>query len=291
METSTFVVTSFVLRERRLDGQVFALSDSPSVQFSQLDTIVTVGFSDNDLNAIKTTEVCQSNTTCFLGFPTTLISDVSGNRIIAADQQSTFIQVDQWIRDATRPEFSNFVSISMDTGQLLLEFSESIDPSTVNASVLELHDSCCNPQVRYQVLSSSSVSVERTNMLLTLSTEDVNNIKTEPRICAQATGNDCYLRFSSSFLKDFSGNSVIAVAAASNLISSFPSTYVRDQTPPHLAEFSLEMEAGELDLTFNEPVSPLTLVASKITLFNDQVEVNLAAMATAQTDFSHSILI
>lgn len=49
------------------------------------------------------------------------------------------------------------------------------------------------------------------------------------------------------------------------------STYVPDRLPPFLLAFSLDMNTGALNLTFNEPVDLTSFRASAITLQQQQV--------------------
>lgn len=251
------------------DGQGANVQISSSASVASTDATATlytivVQFSDTDAETIKQADLCSSKANCYMVVQTTLIKDLTkpnGNSI-QATTTTALKQATSFTEDSTRPSIVKFKKFSMDTGEITIEFDESV--TAVDATKLTLHsyfDEDESDAVKYTLKAGSSLSGDETATIkITMSETDLNAVKKlgdSDELCMRKA--NCYVRFTDDFATDIKGNKVNAVASSSNLDSEQQKTgceaVTDDTTGPVLDDFSININTGDFKLTFDEPVT------------------------------------
>ena len=137
---------------------------------------------------------------------------------------------------------------------------------------LQLHNFGTGSDASVQLSGGSTSSVRGTTMdvdvVMTLT--DLNTLKLLPTLCKRITGTDCWIRMTSQFVQDASTNAVVAIVDDPSLLAANRAGSVTlDTTSSVLENFRLNMNTAVLTLTFDEPIHPLTLTPTAITLASD----------------------
>eukprot|EP00730_Choanoeca_flexa_P007274 TRINITY_DN12305_c0_g5_i1.p1 TRINITY_DN12305_c0_g5~~TRINITY_DN12305_c0_g5_i1.p1 ORF type:complete len:1793 (+),score=418.27 TRINITY_DN12305_c0_g5_i1:133-5511(+) len=160
----------------------------------------------------------------------------------------------------------------MNTGTLVLSFSEPVEPSSVNFSKARLESSAfrdVSASLAQVPLQAGSYSQERSlNLTLQVAEEALNAIKlTNNQLCSSRA--TCYLRISEGFVTDTSGNPIAATSGSDNerferRLNDSPEQLVLDSIGPALLNASLNMDLGTVELIFDEPVDVDTVDARQL---------------------------
>jgi hypothetical protein len=287
MATNLAVLTfsfSETMRAATLDPTVITVhSDTESFQLTGGDVssadsdVLTVSLTEGDLNGIKELlDLAQSQLTTKVTFPEPFVADMNTNLIIAA----TGVVATGYVPDTTAPALVSF-RVDLDLEVLYLTFSETVDSSSVAAERFQLQNAACagfSGAVRLD--SSSPVSQnDSTAVTIGLSHDTLRNLK-QDRLLAKNTSTT-YLKILSNAVLDTASQantlatstcdcSTIAVALC---LATQASTVVNDATDPELVDWVLNMDytgnTGYILLTFNEPMDPLTITTSAISLHTE----------------------
>jgi len=238
-------------------GVSYSLTDAAVTDRSADGLIITIKFEHDDTEKIKQLDLCSEEADCYLRVSADLIQDMANNPVVASVDTDLTIASD-FIEDATPPTLTSFHSFNMDTGTIVLRFSESV--KSFNTAVLELHDHFTSSATSYTLEEAATVTGEDTQEItIKMHEDDLNAIKTTDSICQSTTS--CYVRFTNLLAIDLSStaNKVVAVESSTDLTSeerkAEANTVTHDQTGPALEEFTLNINTGELKLTFDEPVN------------------------------------
>ena len=165
--------------------------------------------------------------------------------------------VTTYAKDDTPPYLTSF-SLDLSSEVLTLNFSETINISTIDATQLTLVGAMATTS--YQLTGGNILNRDHTHSIdLLLSDPDLNAIKFDINL-ATFIGNT-RLIFTSSLLSDMNNNPVIPV------LSPTPAIRFRNDTiPPVLNNFDLNLNEGTLSLHFSETVNADSLFISEVTL-------------------------
>ncbi|KAL5489588.1 hypothetical protein EMCRGX_G018698 [Ephydatia muelleri] len=159
--------------------------------------------------------------------------------------------------DTLNPQVTSS-SLDLNTGIMTLNFSETVDITTIMASQIGLSSSPNGTQ--YSLTVSAALSyLPSASVRVGVAPIDLNYLKLF-QICV----NGCYASYTSKLINDTSGRAVVSRLSPNPLIVS---PVVPDTTPPLLVEFSLfNYVTSTITLVFNEPVRNSSVVASAILL-------------------------
>ena len=90
-----------------------------------------------DVGELKVRGICLDNSTCFLSVTDSVVKDMSGigaNTILVLDA----ISVSNFVSDEKRPYLVSFDLLNYDEKIMVLNFSEIVDPLSLNATNLQL---------------------------------------------------------------------------------------------------------------------------------------------------------
>ena len=287
VDIDTLNASSLTLQADRVAGprvQEVTLTGGEASSTNQLRVIFNITL--EDLNVIKQhLSLLRDIDSSFIRIRPSFVLDLNSNYVVEI-VGSEALQASMFIDDVTSPVLQEF-DLDMNLGHLTLYFSETVDVSTLDFTGISL-------QLDSEVLlSNESHTLTNDGTVLTddapvvvlrLSNDDLNDLKT---IGIGRTNNTTYITLRNGTVLDITGQPVLP---AENGVNSFPvQGYSPDVTPPMLVDFSIDLTAETLTLTFNETVSTRTLNVTYITLTADRnVTVNELSYSLTDTSFSLS---
>eukprot|EP00035_Acanthoeca_spectabilis_P010255 m.181613 g.181613 ORF g.181613 m.181613 type:complete len:4114 (+) comp14966_c0_seq9:327-12668(+) len=237
-----------------------------SVQYT---TGVPVLLAPSDLNQFKTLGICRQSTNCFTQMATNSAQDPPGNSVLAVEGLNR-VSVLTHTADSIRPEISvrGFEYFNLNTGELRIRFSETVDFTTLDSSRLHLVNHFEIVVVDINISGSTVSNVQpQTVINATLSSDVLNRIKLQRQICVTATS--CFLQSDAGAVADMTSNPLVASSTLDTILwgsVSFAQVFVADTGRPVVQSFSLDMNAESLALSFDEAVDVSTLNVTGITL-------------------------
>ncbi|KAL5488653.1 hypothetical protein EMCRGX_G017629 [Ephydatia muelleri] len=260
-----------------------------SVPTTYVSNIVNITLSMSDLNGIKasgTLSTSISNT--FITVQPWTVADMSGNSVTLITSTSA-LQASTYVADTTPPQLVSF-GLDVGLGVLYLSFSDTVRGSSFDPT-----------QLTVQGTSTGGASVPLTggmwvfqnysSVTLSLTSADLNKMKVASSGLAKSQTNT-FIALTSATIRDTAGISVVSIPSSSAKQASF---YVADTVPPQLLSFSLDLNARNLYLTFDETVSVATLVIQGIGLqdnaSNSLHVVHLGALGTTVTNINYTVAI
>lgn len=244
VNVSTFDITTVTLLKNQSSNSPMVALTMVSMATTLSDgTTIMVFLSNDDQNAIKGQQLCNSTNECYLIHTEGLVSD----RLMQSSAQRSIqdvLMASDIGTDFTNPALVEFVLMDMDEGRMTLRFSETMYTPSVMLAGLSL-----DAAGRSITLSQGDVLPSTTPVVeIRLSNTDLNSIKMDNLICRDTLV--CQLVVSAIFITDYAGN---AVQATSGLFT--PTTFIPDETGPSVASFLLDLESRTIVLNFNEVVS------------------------------------
>lgn len=316
LDLATVDVSDLTLQNSSINPTInFTLTGGEVSRHTTQPTGLLVQLNDEDLNELKRLGICNVMSRCFAVYSTNLGSDVCGNSI-SGPANGTAVAAALVTPDQLRPTLVAFTELDLDSGRLILSFSEPMVHSSADPSSITLQDFSSMPSVEraliggriciitivgapdgsvtiteeyYEYLNPALQTVApNEEIVLLLDGNTLDAIKADNRFCTSFT--NCYVRVSLGALSDVAGNPV-----DNNILML--STFIEDTTGPGLTAFSLDLNLGQLVLTFDEIVNPSTLDATALTL-QDGLDGNVSytlvgdasTSATAATDVAFSVL-
>ena len=238
----------------------FEVNYTLTVALSLTDSSSTlnISFSAFDLNELKRLPICTSEDDCYLSFPEDLVMDMVAKPVLIVTSEPP----SEFIEDTTSPELVKFSILDFDQELLVLEFSETVDVSSIDFTSLQLKTFYASPISSVNITSGELVDKDSTTITLSLSDGDLDNLKLEQYVCTYV--GDCYVGFDHTFIKDMNNRSV------SSSHEEFPGYAVDqfqpDTIPPVLEDFNLDLVDGTMLLIFSEPVDLENFQVSAFTL-------------------------
>ena len=260
-----------------------------SVPTTYVSNIVNITLSMSDLNGIKASgTLATSISNTFITVQPWTVADMSGNSITLITSTSA-LQASTYVADTTPPQLVSF-GLDVGLGVLYLSFSETVRGSSFDPT-----------QLTVQGTSTGGASVPLTggmwvfqnysSVTLSLTSADLNKMKVASSGLAKSQTNT-FIALTSATIRDTAGISVVSIPSLSAKQASF---YVADTVPPQLLSFSLDLNARNLYLTFDETVSVATLVIQGIGLqdnaSNSLHVVHLGALGTTVTNINYTVAI
>ncbi len=240
-EVSTLTISNGTILERR---------NGVSLSFELVKRDLDI------LKSLRNLTSSQYNTYISLSMDT--VMDTNGNRVVAIDVSNATMAAG-FIPDTTSPELLDF-ELDMNTGVMVLTFSETIDAPTLMLMYLTIQDSVSAASTFN--LQTSTWSTDLTPVLtIFISKQDLDRLK-ENRLIARSR-NTTYLSMANFTISDTSGNAVVSI---DNGMAQRVRVFVRDKTSPMLEAFDLDINRGSLTLYYSETIDIFSLDPTKITL-------------------------
>jgi hypothetical protein len=219
----------------------------------------------DDTNAIKADSfVCTFRSVCYIRMANISFTDTSRNNYLVNAMVGS--RVIDFTYDATSPEIDAF-SLDLEAGVLQLTFSETVDFDRLNVSALTIQSSSTSSSVSRRLtgaVSSATGRVSNTIATIRLTAVDIAALKADTRL-ASAAGST-FLTADTRFITDTarSPNGLVALPSSAALSTTI---FTADDTSPTLSSFSVNMQVGQIYLTFDEPMNN-SLFSTEITVSN-----------------------
>ena len=267
---------SSVLETHRLTG-------GASRRFN--DTTLMINITTDDLNEIKRKQLCTDllqEDDCFLSWSNVIIEDMNGNLVIERSINDS-LMTSFYDPDITDPILTSFTLFDFNNETITLEFSETINVSSFDVTRVTLKRFAYRvtggaPFQYLNLTGRREVLTKEDSTMLTfrLTVYDLNRIKQDTALCTLTDGTNCYIEFSSDLLRDMAENPVVAIDGEADRDTGGPSfqanadDVIADEIPPMLIDFSINMDVGNITLTFDETVNHETFNPTAITFYNSQ---------------------
>jgi len=246
--------------------------------------VVLVVLSQADANAIKTQfPMGERADATLLSTSSLLVADMAGNAVEAVVGNQA-IQSMVVVGDLIAPRLVAF-DVDMTDNVLTLEFSETVNSSSLAVTAVELHSQGLygSNGLRYQ-LSGGAVSVANQPVVrINLTRGDSNAIKALNYLATSA--NNTFVVVADGGVQDMAGNGLVSgVAVNSSLLAV--RMFRADSVRPQLVNFTVNMSSGQVDLTFSKTVNPGTLNSSGLVLVLNrlgQSAVRLSQVSASNT--------
>ena len=214
------------------------------------DNVVILTIDSVDLDVIRSNPNLGTSTqNTYLRLLPTFLNDLNENPLLG---RSAGLQASS-VEGPTGPTVLASFDLDMNDGTLTMTFSNDIQVSTVQASMLTIQSTAQLDAVAYSPsgLSMSANTQDSNILVISVANNDLNALKGQLNLATLATNT--WLSFPSTFAQDIFGVAIASVLANDSIQVS---TYTPDTTPPIPTRFRLDMNSGIIDLTFNEPMNP-----------------------------------
>ena len=243
------------------DDRLLSFSPTNTFTLTPFNDIVAVELGLDDLNELKRIRgLAVDESTTFISITRSTILDMNGNEVIPL-LRSSALQVQNFTDDSINPELEAY-ELDLNTGTLILSFTETIDILSLNISKISFQPLEFVPDANFSFtlthgsppLFSSTETPDSHIVIINIGTEDLNGIKRIKELAREP--NATYLVIPEDFVSDMSGNPIVALP---NGMARRVDNYFPDQNRPLLLSYSLNLTSELLILTFNETVDVSTL--------------------------------
>jgi hypothetical protein len=261
MKASSLTPSAITLHRSASDIVGYTLTGGVfEVQGTSDDIILELVLNKTDLDLIKfDSGLATSSETTWLRFDSAIASDMADNLplTVAEGRVDEAMQVTNFDKDSTPPTLDSF-DLNMNTGRMVLSFSETVSRSTLIMTRVHLRVSSLAPASFSFTGTSLTFSADGTELEVTISDADLNEIKRLPQLAIDAATT--VLLLDENAVQDMSTNAIAHVP------SEFCTGYTKDVTKPQLNSFDLDMTSGILKMTFTETVKASTFDVTGATL-------------------------
>ncbi|KAI6655294.1 hypothetical protein LOD99_2129 [Oopsacas minuta] len=245
-------------------------SGSSSQIYSPIQEVL---LSDYDVNLIKeNTHFGTSVFDTFLRIDSFLIRDMSGNYVDMIINSSR-LQCADYIPDEIPPVILS-THLDMNTGTIQFIFSEPVIVYSFRPIefVFQNDDTI---RSTYRLTSGQTTTRNWTHIEFDISLFDLNNIKRDTMLASNLSNS--YYTYGPQLVSDVNLNRIFP---SSNYSFRF-SNYTPDTTSPRLISFSIDLMKDYLLLSFNEPVIPMSLDPTELTIIHPLYHNNSYSLASS----------
>ena len=152
----------------------------------------------------------------------------------------------------------------MNAGIITLEFTETVQTSSINYTALTLFSGVVASPNHYTLTGGNVLSNDSTVVVINMTTDDLNAVKKDQFLCVAISL--CYVRIDSTFITDISDNPVVSVLPGS--FDGLAEGFTQDTSAPQLLEYSLDLNSNVMSFTFDEPINYLSFSPVELTIAN-----------------------
>ena len=239
---------------------------------SPTSTVVEYQLSANDIRSLSQNDAfATSADNTYLSAVAGVANDTNNGPSLAV---STPLQVGNVIPVGT-PLILQF-SLDMDEGEIVLEFSNFVLASSLDVGAITLQSSSSRMENEWLTLSRESSThsdEDGTRLTISIGNDDLNRLT---MILTLATSvSDTFLAVAPNFAMDLYGNSVLPISENTALQAA---RYTADTTGPSIESWTLDMNVGQVSLTFNELIDTFSFNFVQITLQSTKVRTTTSTM-------------
>ena len=150
----------------------------------------------------------------------------------------------------------------MNSGTLSLTFSETVNTSSLNTNGITFQSNETMPSEMYQLSGLyGSVTLPSNIIQVVLANDDLNELKYRQMLAIDDTST--FLFITPNTIRDMNSNLVMQSTVLP--VGNFTS----DMTPPLFLNFTIDMDQGELTLSFDETINSTSLQFEYLALINN----------------------
>ena len=260
------VIQASSLNFSGLTFQVSANTLTPSGRYTLTGGILQTAFYNSsiafvftkvDADAMKLARICITASSCWLTSTNSAALDEYGEGTLPRLNNVNALPTTIYLPDNVPPALLSF-DLNMNTGQLILNFSEPILASSVQVNGFSLQNLGSMAYTSKYTLTpthSQAIPIDSTVITIVIGSFDLNGIKAFGNLALSSSTS--YLTFTNNTLTDISGNS-LQPAFGINVLQ-----YTPDITPPTILAFSVDYNAAVIiTLTFSEVVNSSSFIPS-----------------------------
>ena len=232
--------------------------------------------------------------TTFLEMTSGIATDIGDTYLSASDRiafdtvglaSSSFssLSANEIIGDVSPPSVVLF-GLDLNEGILNIHFDDPVNVSTFNPSSVTLQSAQAQRPMQWYTLNHESSSVYPNNAIfqvvrVMLSDTDLNEIKRIRSLCVNL--HSCYMTTMASVARDINGLYSNSIPNGRGLIAS---NFTGDDTPPELVSWVLDMNRGQIDVTFSETVDITSFQPGLVSLQNSFQSLRNISLRFARFD-------
>ena len=227
-------------------------------------TALKFNFTLFDLNNLKILRIAVDQSSSYLYFKRSTITDQRDLPLLEINCSSPgLLPQSGFFPDETRPSLESF-SLSLASGLLALNFSETVDGSRLDETKLTFVGQRDNSSINFEYYTLTQVT--NTNGLspyltVYIPTFDLNKIK-ERIYLATGTANT-FITITDSFITDTLSNPVNSIVVPTALQAT---AFYPDMIACNLLSYDFDMDTGTFTFTFDETVNASSLIPSVLWL-------------------------
>ncbi|KAL5489592.1 hypothetical protein EMCRGX_G018702 [Ephydatia muelleri] len=219
-----------------------------SPEITYLRTCVQIRFSPSDQLSIQLNP--NLSKLPFLSIANGTFADVFNNKVLGIPWNGAF-PLTMLLTDTMGPQVTSF-TIDMNTGLMEMTFDDIVDSSTFNPTgsqglTLQGEPNSATTFAYTLTGGTKTASPSGFTIEVNLSIADLNAIKARPGIATSI--NNTYITAGVSTIQDLQ---YLGLIISSGLQAS---QFTSDKTPPYLSSSTIDMNSGQLLLTFDETVN------------------------------------
>lgn len=284
IDLGSVAIAEFTLQKSSSDTSGAVPLTGASVTAQAANTIVKATLGESLFEQVKVAPICNSINDCFLSITGEAVKDTTSNKVVAISD-SAAKQATGFTVDSTRPQLKEVVKIDLNEATIEIQFNEAVDTATADFGEIQLDSFPADVGTSSKLVLSGSTT-ESTNgdtIVIRLAAEKLNAVKSSEDLCTEK--GSCWVTFTQDFIKDIALNNVVAAGGgASTAFIQNPRVFQGDTGNPSLAEFSLDMDAARLSLTFDEIVRGSSFRGSRISIQNQQKTSDATESVTLTTE-------
>lgn len=229
--------------------------------------VINFNLSLADTTFLETTPGIGTGTeNTFISAPAGIVLDTAG---LPSDLLSP-LPAYAVIEDTSPPSVVRF-GLDLNTGTLDIHFDDPINATTFNPSSVTLQSAQAQRPMQWYTLSQESSSSYFNNttyqvVRVLLTDSDLNQIKRIRSLCIDQ--HNCFMTVTASIAQDINGIYSNAIANGRGLIAA---SFTDDEVPPELVSWVLDMDRGQIIVTFSETVDIISLQSSLVTLQSSSI--------------------
>eukprot|EP00911_Craspedida_sp_UC1_P002006 UC1_evm1s1546 len=227
---------------------------------------LTSSLSTADVNELKRLRVCVTDTSCYV-----LFADLTDHTGLVGDNTRPFeVSPSAYVKDSTAPQLVEVSEIDFDSLTIKIKFDETIDMALVDLTKITIQEFERDPRAAHTLTSPKTQvsSLDGTVLTFTLSEFDANTIKFSDLMGVVLSNT--YVFIDSGAVLDVFGNSY---AAGSKAV--VPQTLKRDASAPTIVAFGMDVDAGQLKVSFDEPINTIKFTANKVVIQDENANSEL----------------
>ena len=285
VDVSTLKPSGIVLvNESTVSDSTFKISLSNVTVIAQgQQTDFRILLNNNDIVNVKRNPLCYTADNCYAIFEEGLV--ISSDNLPSQGITNP-IQVSTILEDVTPPRFLSFPVFDLNSGYFTIIFSEPVNGSSTDYTEIKFANSESNPS-QVVMLTEGYTSPDHVEIDFNLHKNDLNAIKYILDLCTEVS--NCWLNLPSFIIADIGSNPFLHSNYKPGADASFhqPSVFIPDSTPPKLESVSIDMDIGQLVLSFDEVINEGDFTPSDVTLLNSQ-SGEISLVLSNQTTFSRT---